>query len=91
MAQYDFLIIGQPTWYDGELQGDWEEFIPEFEAIDFSGKQLALTVINMDTLLTSVMPLSIRRYGRKSRRHATAGFTCADQSTIFQSPTVISL
>lgn len=41
MAQYDFLIIGQPTWYDGELQGDWEEFIPEFEAIDFTGKQLA--------------------------------------------------
>lgn len=41
MLKYDYLIIGQPTWYDGELQGDWEEFLPEFESINFSGKHLA--------------------------------------------------
>lgn len=41
MANYDFIIMGQPTWYDGELQGDWEEFIPEIKKIDFTGKKVA--------------------------------------------------
>lgn len=41
MEAFDLLIIGQPTWYDGELQGDWEEYMPEFEAIDFTGKKVA--------------------------------------------------
>lgn len=42
MSAYDLLIIGQPTWYDGELQGDWEEFLPELKKIDFKGKKIAL-------------------------------------------------
>lgn len=41
MSQYDYLILGMPTWYDGELQGDWEEFKPKMEQIDFSGKKVA--------------------------------------------------
>jgi flavodoxin I len=41
MGKYDLLIIGMPTWYDGELQGDWEEYIPEMEKIDFTGKKVA--------------------------------------------------
>ena len=41
MAKYDLLIIGMPTWYDGELQGDWEEYIPEMEQVDFTGKKVA--------------------------------------------------
>ncbi len=41
MAKYDLLILGMPTWYDGELQGDWEEFITEIQKIDFSGKKVA--------------------------------------------------
>jgi flavodoxin I len=41
MAKYDNLILGMPTWYDGELQGDWEEYISEMQQIDFSGKKVA--------------------------------------------------
>ena len=41
MAEYHILILGMPTWYDGELQGDWEEFIPEMQQIDFAGKKVA--------------------------------------------------
>lgn len=41
MAKFDFLILGMPTWYDGELQGDWEEFIPEMEQVDFNNKKVA--------------------------------------------------
>ncbi len=41
MAKYDLLILGMPTWYDGELQGDWEEYISEMSQIDFTGKKVA--------------------------------------------------
>jgi flavodoxin I len=41
MAKYNLLILGMPTWYDGELQGDWEEFITEMQQIDFTGKKVA--------------------------------------------------
>lgn len=38
-APYEYLILGMPTWYDGELQADWEDFIPEMEQVDFTGKK----------------------------------------------------
>jgi flavodoxin I len=41
MERFEYLILGMPTWYDGELQGDWEEFIPEMEQVDFSNKKVA--------------------------------------------------
>jgi flavodoxin I len=41
MQQYDLLIVGMPTWYDGELQGDWEEYIPEMKQVDFNNKKVA--------------------------------------------------
>lgn len=39
---YDNFILGIPTWYDGELQSDWEEYFEEFKTIDFTGKKVAL-------------------------------------------------
>ncbi len=39
--QYQYLIIGSPTWNIGELPGDWEAFFPELDSIDFSGKTIA--------------------------------------------------
>lgn len=41
MAKYDLLVLGMPTWYDGELQGDWEEYLGEMNQIDFTGKRVA--------------------------------------------------
>ena len=39
---YEMLLFGAPTWYDGELQSDWEEILPQFENIDFTGKKVAI-------------------------------------------------
>ena len=25
MGQYDFIILGVPTWYDGEIQNEWAD------------------------------------------------------------------
>ncbi|MFC5046436.1 flavodoxin [Aquimarina hainanensis] len=41
-AAYDYFILGLPTWYDGELQSDWEEYFEEFKTIDFTGKTVAV-------------------------------------------------
>jgi flavodoxin I len=38
---YQCLIIGCPTWNIGELQSDWEGFLPELDNINFSGKLVA--------------------------------------------------
>jgi flavodoxin I len=40
--KYDQLILGLSTWYDGQLQSDWESFFDDFKTIDFTGKTVAL-------------------------------------------------
>ena len=40
--EYDNFILGIPTWYDGELQSDWEDYFEEFKKIDFTNKTVAI-------------------------------------------------
>lgn len=50
MAAYDYLILGTPTLGEGLLPGlsadceneSWEEFLPQIEDMDFSGKTVAI-------------------------------------------------
>lgn len=42
LKSYDFLILGTSTTGIGDLQDDWELFLPKFEKVDFSGKKVAL-------------------------------------------------
>ena len=39
---HDKFILGIPTWYDGELQSDWEDYFEEFKTIDFTDKTIAI-------------------------------------------------
>ena len=39
---YDHLILGVPTWFDGELPNYWDEFVPELEDMDLKGKKCAI-------------------------------------------------
>ncbi len=41
-GKFDLLILGLSTWYDGELQSDWEDYYDEFKTIDFTGKTVAV-------------------------------------------------
>ncbi|MEN0006684.1 MAG: flavodoxin [Bacteroidota bacterium] len=41
-ARYDFIFIGLSTWYDGDLQSDFEDFYEDFQTIDFTGKIIAM-------------------------------------------------
>lgn len=38
---YQYLIIGCPTWNIGELQSDWDGLYQELDNTDFSGKTVA--------------------------------------------------
>jgi flavodoxin long chain len=42
MQEYDFLILGVPTWNTGQLQRDWEDVFEEFDAIDLTGRKVAI-------------------------------------------------
>ena len=35
-------ILGIPTWYDGDLQSDWEDYFDDFQEVDFTGKTVAV-------------------------------------------------
>lgn len=40
--KFDFIILGLSTWYDGDLQSDFENFFDEFKTIDFTNKIVAM-------------------------------------------------
>ena len=42
MNDYQFLIIGTSTWSVGELQEDWDAFMPNLSKMCFEGKTIAL-------------------------------------------------
>ncbi|NIH41241.1 MAG: flavodoxin FldA [Buchnera aphidicola (Periphyllus aceris)] len=40
--KYNILILGVPTWYYGEIQADWDDFLPIFKKINFRNKKIAI-------------------------------------------------
>jgi flavodoxin I len=40
--RFSILLLGIPTWYYGECQCDWDDFLPTLTEIDFSNKKVAL-------------------------------------------------
>ena len=42
MLQYDYLILGIPTWDIGQLQADWDIKWSELEALDLTGRKVAI-------------------------------------------------
>ena len=39
---YKHIIISCPTWYEGELQEDWIEFLPKISKLDLKGKKIVM-------------------------------------------------
>lgn len=42
LKQYDLLILGVPTWFDGELPYYWDEVVSAIEDLDFKKVNVAL-------------------------------------------------
>lgn len=41
LENYDYLVIGCPTWNIGELQVDWEGIYDDLDEVNFQGKKVA--------------------------------------------------
>lgn len=41
-SSFDQIIMGVPTWFDGELPNYWDEFVPALEEMDLKNKKIAL-------------------------------------------------
>lgn len=39
---YDGIVLATSTWGAGDLQDDWEDFLPNLDDVDFSGKKVAI-------------------------------------------------
>jgi flavodoxin I len=39
---FDNFILSSPTWFDGELPNYWDEFVPDLEEMELSGKTFAV-------------------------------------------------
>ncbi|MBX3411494.1 MAG: flavodoxin [Pirellulales bacterium] len=42
MEEYDLLFLGVSTWNIGEMQDDWDKFIPQMEGLNLAGKKIAI-------------------------------------------------
>ncbi|NCC95719.1 MAG: flavodoxin [Synergistales bacterium] len=42
IASHDVLLLGSSTWGLGELQDDWNDFLPKLEKTDLSGKKVGV-------------------------------------------------
>jgi flavodoxin I len=42
IIKFELLILGVPTWFDGELPNYWDEFVPALEDLDLKGKYIAI-------------------------------------------------
>ncbi|MEN1785233.1 MAG: flavodoxin [Bacteroidota bacterium] len=40
--RFEFVILGLSTWYDGDLQSDWEDYFEAFKTVDFNDKIIAI-------------------------------------------------
>ena len=41
-TRFDKMILGVPTWFDGELPNYWDELVPAIEDLDLKGKKVAI-------------------------------------------------
>lgn len=42
LQKYEYMVLGVPTWNTGQMQDDWEAFLPKLAALDLSGKKVAM-------------------------------------------------
>ena len=42
LLDHDVLLLGISTWDLGDLQADWDDFVPQLKDMDFTGKTIAL-------------------------------------------------
>ena len=62
MANYDVLLLGSSTWGMGDLQDDWESFLPKAKGQNLAGKCVGLFGCG-DSSATPLLPSKKRWKG----------------------------
>lgn len=80
MLEYDMIIIGCPTWNIGQLQEDWDVVYDRLDALDFSGKRIAIFGLGDQYDYPDNFCDAIGILGRKFRERGAelVGFTSTD-------------
>jgi flavodoxin I len=80
ILDYDYLIIGCPTWDIGQLQYDWDDVYIELDALDLTGKKIAIFGLGDQYGYPDSFCDAIGILGRKfiERGAELVGFTPAD-------------
>lgn len=52
-GDYDFLILGSPTYGSGELQDDWYDMLDGAEKLDLNGKRIAVFGCGDESMLNT--------------------------------------
>lgn len=63
--QYDFIILGVPTWYDGEMQNEWANKLDDLAKIDLSNHKVAVYGLGDqedwgEYFCDAIMPLALK-------------------------------
>lgn len=80
---YTNLILGVPTWFDGELPNYWDEFVPAIEDLNLRGKTFAIFGLgnqteypeNFGDAVGIMTELVQQRGGKVIGETATQGYT----------------
>lgn len=86
MERYDYLILGVSTWNVGQLQDDWDLKFSQLDAIDLSGKPVAIYGMGdqygyPDSFVDAIGILSEKVIDRGAE---PAGFQLVDDSYAFE-------
>lgn len=90
VAPYDVLLLGTSTWGAGELQDDWYDFLDGLEALDLSGKKIALFGCGDESMSDTFCGAVGELYNRLQKTGAKfIGFFNADVYDFSESPAFI--
>jgi flavodoxin I len=67
VAGWDYLIFGIPTWDNGQLQDDWDIFLPQMDQLDLTDKKVALFGLGDQYLYSVTFLDAVGVLGRKVR------------------------
>ena len=65
VTAWDDLIFGIPTWDNGQLQDDWDIFLPQMDQLDLTGKKVAIFGLGDQYLYSVTFLDAVGILGRK--------------------------
>jgi flavodoxin I len=87
LAVWEYLILGIPTWNNGQLQDDWDIFLPQMDQLNLTGKKVAVFGLGDQYLYSVTFLDAVGILGRKVRERGgeLVGYWPADDYEIADS------